>query len=306
MAVGAAERAQIGKLVRFGLTTPNAARLAAFYESGCGFRRLATKRMAGAQFASLMGVAGGARSVTLGLGAEVVELLEFDRPGKPYPQQFAASDLAFQHFAIVVADMGAAYQRLSKIGGWTAISSNGPQQLPASSGGVSAFKFRDPDGHPLELLAFAHGKVPLRWQADANGEVFLGIDHSAISVRDSNRSIAFYKELGLTVAARSRNSGPEQGRLDGLPDPCVEVIALAPTRATPHIELLCYRSIAHAQAAALHSNDIAATRLELQTSDVLAAANGNTQRLVLDPDGHHLLIEPTVNSSSIGAAARSA
>jgi catechol 2,3-dioxygenase-like lactoylglutathione lyase family enzyme len=244
-----------------------------------------------------MGTEGGAQCITLGLGDDIVELLEFDRPGKPYPQCAASSDVIFQHFAIVVADIGAAYQCLSTAAGWSAISSDGPQRLPATSGGVTAFKFRDPDGHPLELLEFAQGKVPPRWRAAAAREPFLGIDHSAISVRDTARSIMFYEELGLTVAARSLNSGPEQGRLDGIPDPRVEITALAPSHATPHIELLCYRSTAHVKAASSRSNDIAATRLVLEASDVAATtANGFRQRQVLDPDGHHLLIEPAVRS----------
>ena len=55
--------------------------------------------------------------------------------------------------------------------------------------------------------------------------MFLGIDHSAIAVSDSARSIAFYEALGLRVAARALNSGHEQARLDGvgirLPTICV-------------------------------------------------------------------------------------
>ena len=105
----------------------------------------------------------------------------------------SASDLCFQHFAIVVADMALAYRRLCSVSGWTAISIDGPQRLPPSSGGVSAFKFRDPDGHPLELLAFPDGRWPAQWRARSNGDLALGIDHSAISVSDSARSIAFYQ-----------------------------------------------------------------------------------------------------------------
>lgn len=44
-------------------------------------------------------------------------------------------------------------------------------RLPESSGGVTAFKFRDPDGHPLELLAFPDGKVPSRWGAQPDAEL---------------------------------------------------------------------------------------------------------------------------------------
>jgi catechol 2,3-dioxygenase-like lactoylglutathione lyase family enzyme len=286
MAVDAAPSATICKLARFGLTTPNAAGLAAFYESACGFRRLESQYLSGV-------VEGAARCISLVLGEEVLELVEFKQPGRLYPPASSSADVIFQHFALVVADMEEAYRRLSAVAGWTAISTHGPKRLPLSSGGVTAFKFRDPNGHPLELLAFASDNVPPHWRRGSNGAVFLGIDHSAINVRNSSRSIAFYLGLGLNVAARSRNSGPEQERLDGIPQPHVEVIALAPHHATPHIELLCYESAAHAAALTLRSNDVATTRLVLESCDDSGTASDQSAaRELLDPDGHHLLIVP--------------
>ena len=145
----------VRRLARFVLVTQDAARLARFYEQAVGFCRTEAGRHS---------ESGGAGSITLMLGHELVELLQFDRPGRLYPDAASASDLCFQHFAIVVADIGKAYQRLCSVDGWRAISTDGPQRLPASSGGVSAFKFRDPDGHPLELLAFPEGKSPARWR----------------------------------------------------------------------------------------------------------------------------------------------
>jgi hypothetical protein len=63
--------------------------------------------------------------VTLGLGDEVIEFLQFDRASRLCPAAASASDLCFQHFAIVVADMTTAYQRLCSVGGWSAISIGG-------------------------------------------------------------------------------------------------------------------------------------------------------------------------------------
>ncbi len=287
------ERAKIRGLARFGLTTANAGRLAAFYESAFGCRRLATERLSGTNFERLMDVEGGARSITLCLGREIIELLQFDRPGRPYPDSSSSSDLVFQHFAIVVTNIGQGYQRLSEVEGWSAISSGGPQRLPDTSGGVTAFKFRDPDGHPLELLGFPDGKATQHWQAGHGGDPCLGIDHSAISVSDSTRSIAFYEGLGLRVSARSLNRGLEQGRLDGLREPRVEVTALAPCQATPHIELLCYRSVAPNLGIVLRNNDIAATHLVLETCALPRTGTGSmVRRSLLDPDGHNLLIVP--------------
>jgi catechol 2,3-dioxygenase-like lactoylglutathione lyase family enzyme len=295
MAVDAAPYGTICKLARFALTTTNAARLAAFYESACGFRRLQSQYLPGVDFKSLLDVEGGAHCITLGAGEEILELLEFNQPGRLYPQDSSAADPVFQHFALVVSDINEAYRRLSAVAEWTAISTNGPERLPLTSGGVTAFKFRDPDGHPLELLAFSPANVPPRWRRGSDSAVCLGIDHSAISVRDSRRSIAFYAGLGLKVAARSLNSGPEQERLDGIPQSRVEVIAVAPRHATPHIELLCYQSAGPAAALTLRYNDVATTRLVLEMWSEPATTTANSvARQLLDPDGHHLLIVPTL------------
>ena len=139
--------------------------------------------------------------------------------------------------------MGAAVQRLLASGAMP-ISEGGPQHLPANTGGVTAFKFRDPDGHPLELIAFPPGVGDPRWQRRPDARLTLGIDHFALVVSDVERSIAFYSaQLGFRVVSRTVNRGEEQNRLDGLAGVEVDVIALAPGSGaqTPHLELLGYR-----------------------------------------------------------------
>jgi catechol 2,3-dioxygenase-like lactoylglutathione lyase family enzyme len=294
---GLMQRSQIRSLASFGLTTPDAHRLSEFYEHALGFRLFGVERRSGTDFERLMSVEGGAVAITLGLRDEVIELLQFDRPGRLYPDGATSSDLYFQHFAIIVADIQLAYQKLVSVGGWTAISTNGPQQLPASSGGVTAFKFRDPDGHPLELLEFRGGQTPEHWQAGARGNLFLGIDHSAISVADSAASIAFYEGLGLRVAARSLNTGPEQERLDAVNHARVEVSALEPKQATPHVELLCYRSVTRSEHTVVRSNDVAATRLVFE-ADGPSSEGATAPQGLIDPDGHHLVISAPINVSS--------
>jgi catechol 2,3-dioxygenase-like lactoylglutathione lyase family enzyme len=290
-------RTRIRRLASFGVTTSDAHQLSEFYQHALDFRVLETGRRLGPEFERLMGVEGGASAITLGLGDAVVELLQFDRPGRPYPEGAVSSDLWFQHFAIIVADIQLAYQRLVSVGGWMAISTDGPQQLPASSGGVTAFKFRDPDGHPLELLAFPDGHMPEHWQVRSRGNLFLGIDHSAIGVADSAASIAFYEGLGLHVAARSLNTGPEQERLDAVNHAQVEVTALAPEQATPHVELLCYRSVTRGESTIVRSNDVAATRLVFEV-DRHSSGGAKAPRGVIDPDGHHLVLSAAVDVSS--------
>jgi catechol 2,3-dioxygenase-like lactoylglutathione lyase family enzyme len=289
-------RIRIRRLASFGLTTQNARQLSEFYENVLNFRLLGTARRSGPDFERLMGTVGGACAVTLGLGDDIIELLQFDRPGRPYPAGAASSDPSFQHFAIVVPEMHPAYQKLLTAGGWTAISTEGPQRLPSSSGGVTAFKFRDPEGHPLELLAFPDGRMPAHWRRRPQGELFLGIDHSAIGATDSAVSIAFYQRLGLRVAARSLNTGPEQDRLDAVEASRVEVTALEPEQATPHLELLSYRS-APRPAATLRSEDSAATRLVFETNGPPADGAMTLQGLI-DPDGHHLVISAPLNAGS--------
>jgi catechol 2,3-dioxygenase-like lactoylglutathione lyase family enzyme len=294
----------IERLAYVSLTTPDAAGLCNFFERAMGFRLLTAGRVSAQELVVISGSAGGAYRVTLGLGGEVIELLQFDRPGRPYPATASVSDLCFQHFAVVVTDMALAYQHICSMGGWSPISTDGPQQLPSSSGGVTAFKFRDPDGHPLELLAFPAGHLPAHWKARSNNELFLGIDHSAISVFDSARSIAFYQRLGLRAAARSQNSGAEQEHLDGVSRPHVDVTALEPRQATPHLELLRYRSATRDEKIELCNNDVAATRLVFEAAQSCYGAPAQKQGLI-DPDGHHLLIvEPIEGKSSQASNAR--
>jgi catechol 2,3-dioxygenase-like lactoylglutathione lyase family enzyme len=275
------------RLARFGLTTQNIERLVRFYVLAFDCHEVARERRSGSEFAQLMGVHGAAKSVTLRLGAATIEILEFDHAGAPYAPNLLPFDNEFQHFALVVSDIGAAFSRMSSIAGWSAISHAGPQQLPAGSGGVKAFKFRDPDGHPLELLAFPQDRIPDGWRDRPNGSLFLGVDHSALSCANAVDSIDFYRTIGLKVTARSFNHGIEQERLDGIPTPQLDVIALAPAVPTPHVELLCYRN-RHERATFMRSNDTSATRLIFQRAGPPSAQT--IDALIFDPDGHHLLI----------------
>jgi catechol 2,3-dioxygenase-like lactoylglutathione lyase family enzyme len=274
----------VAALVRFSLTTADAAALAAFYQRAFDCRQLRDERREGVVFEQLMSVRGGARALTLALGAQEIELLQFDVPGQPYPRSASASDLGFQHFAIVVADMQRAYRQLCATPGWAAISRDGPQQLPQSAGGVTAFKFRDPEGHPLELLHMP--ALPATPPA-----LFGGIDHSAISVADTLRSVDFYAQIGLRVCGGSFNGGVEQERLDDVAAPRVEVTALSPPQVKPHLELLCYRRPLPRPCEAPASNDITATRLIFGHG--AAATGGGAQHALhrIDPDGHHVVIE---------------
>ena len=151
----------------------------------------------------------GRRSL-LRLGGERIELLEFtDLDGRPYPPDSTSTDLWFQHMAIVVSDMTDAYQRVMANRRFRPISRTGPVRLPDSSGGVTAFKFRDHDGHPLELFAFPDGHGPAE-RRNANGaSSFLGIDHTAIAISHTAISTGFFGSVfGFSAGTRTVNSGP--------------------------------------------------------------------------------------------------
>ena len=298
----------VQKLSRIALVSREPDRLATFYQSAFGFVRGDERQLAGTALQSLLGIPGAtARLIPLRLGGQTIELLGIYPEGEAYPADVPAWSNLFQHFAIVVSSMPAAYAKLSAQGGWKPISTEGPQALPASSGGVTAFKFRDPEGHPLELLAFPPDDVPERWQR--SDVTFLGIDHSAISVADTSQSIDFYRRLGLQRSGGSCNTGPEQDRLDGAEGTIVEVTALAPVEVPPHVELLCYRNVLDRNRNVSGMNDVAATQLILsthstaaldalctQTADALVSGpvpfeDGVARAMVRDPDGHLLRLE---------------
>lgn len=268
------------------LVTHDIERLEDFYRHAFGCSRAGGARLEADDTGRLVGVSCGARRVALQLGAQRLELLQFDTSGQAYPSNLAASDLRFQHFAIVVEDMVRAYEQLTHTGGWVGISTHGPQRLPASSGGVTAFKFRDPEGHPLELLELARAPAG---QARGPTPLFRGIDHSAICVADSARSIAFYEALGLRVSSRTINQGHEQQQLDGLAQAQVQVVGLSPPHTPPHLELLCYEAAARqagqAVPAAVQPKDVAATRLMFEST-----VQGVEPLHLLDPDGHRLIL----------------
>lgn len=296
------------RLVRVARTVADLATAMAFYRDALDFRVVGELLSEDDDLGRLTGVAGiHASSAVMRLGCQQIELVAFDPPGKPYPLARSAADPWFQHIAVVVSDIGTAYARLCEYK-FEAISVGGPQQLPASSGSVIAFKFRDPDGHPVELIQFPKTKESA-WSGRQTGD-FLGVDHSAICVTDLQRSIDFYARLlDFVVASRSVNDGPAQERLDGVPHAIVDVIALQPQNPTaPHVELLGYRSRAGPPAPLrADANDAVSDRLIVQVeglqqvlrrlrdenADLVSAGSvalrgGRHCALVRDPSGHLL------------------
>ena len=269
MAVTTFERtAAVERFVELRRSASDLQRSAAFYGDGLGFE--VADRAPG--------------EIVLTLGAQRIVLVS---GAADAVRAVSGPDLRFQHIAIVAADMRAAFARLQALAP-VAISRGGPQQLPAASGGVCAYKFRDPDGHALELIEFPPGQGASCWHPDgrvAAGPT-LGIDHAAISVANVERSIAFYEQLGFAVQTRQFNHGAEQARLDGLDVADVDVVALSPLHAgTPHLELLAYRRPAPCCGGPL--DPATADRLIWQVAAQHDPAR-EPPRAAADPDGHLL------------------
>jgi catechol 2,3-dioxygenase-like lactoylglutathione lyase family enzyme len=260
-------------------------RAEAFYRDGLGFRVIARGRSDQRTLAAL-GAGDCAVEVVMRLGAQDIALVQFAWQGRTYPRDSRSDDLWFQHLAIVVNDMDLAYAHLSSHAGWCPITEGGPQLLPPCNGGVRAFKFRDPDGHPLELIWFPPGQSRSEWHKRASDAPFLGIDHTALSVASTSRSLAFYRALGLRVTERSLNRGPAQERLDGLPSARVRVTGLRPvSAASPGLELLRYRPSGRA-AGMVFPNDLMTDWITLAVRPL----SGHSGCAIQDPDGHRLVL----------------
>jgi catechol 2,3-dioxygenase-like lactoylglutathione lyase family enzyme len=265
---------QLTHLLAFRLTASDPQRLTAFYTNGIGCAVGDVAPIPASEMASL-GLAGGGVRRSLSFGDERIDLDMFEHPGAEYPMEANAADLVFQHFALVVTDAAEAYRRALDHGA-IPISESGPIRLPASAGSVTAVKFRDPEGHPLEFLQFPPGGGG-RWNKAPAQQGPLGVDHSAISVADADASALFYSNLGLHESDRTLNRGETQVALDGLQDVQVDVAPLYPEHPAPHLELLGYRVPRGRPAPKLKANDIAASRI-VWASD--------QEGLFTDPDGH--------------------
>jgi catechol 2,3-dioxygenase-like lactoylglutathione lyase family enzyme len=116
-----------------GMTVSDMSRAVDFYTGVLSFTPVSDVEVAGRPHELLSGVFGARmRVVTLRLGHETLQLTEYLTPrGRAIPEDLRPNDHAFQHVAIIVSDMAAAYARLRSAG--VAHASPGPQRLPALS-----------------------------------------------------------------------------------------------------------------------------------------------------------------------------
>jgi catechol 2,3-dioxygenase-like lactoylglutathione lyase family enzyme len=225
-----------------GLTVSSMDSSVQFYTRVLDFQKVSDDEVTGEAYERLEGVFGARiRVVRLRLGEEYLELSEYLAPrGRPAPVDARSNDRWFQHVAIIVSDMDRAYARLRRFK--VQHASTGPQLLPKTipgAAGIRAFYFKDPDGHPLEVLQFPPDKGDPRWHHPSD-RLFLGIDHTAIVVSNTARSLAFYRDvLGFRVAGESMNFGTEQEHLNNVEGARLHITGLRAARG-PGIEFLEY------------------------------------------------------------------
>lgn len=290
----------------------------AFYTSVLDFQYERTDTLNADLTTALFGLNYNATATTriarLSLGQEHIELMEFSNGlyGRSIPADSRSNDLWFQHIAIVVSDMQKAYEKVrsAKV---THVST-APQTLPAyipAAAGITAFYFRDPDGHNLELIHYPAGKGNPRWQEQVSDNLFLGIDHTAIGIEDTDRSLPFYTQcLNLYVAGNSENYGSEQEHLNqvfgarllitGLQSPkgfgveFLDYIAppggrMYPVDSSP-VDLWHWHTTLSVKGLDAFYTNLTERGYEVISKRVVRH-NDASQLLVRDPDGHAILLK---------------
>ena len=315
--VSPSSQAAVREVGAIGLTVGDLDRALEFYTKELPFEKVSESKTAPGAADELLGLSGTQlRIVELKLGDERITLTEhLTNKGRGIPSDSRSFDLWFQHVAIVVRDMDAAYGQLRRAK--VKHVSTAPQTLPAwnkDASGIKAFYFRDPEDHVLEIIWFPPGKGDPRWQRPTTN-LFLGIDHTAIVVSDTDKSLAFYRGLlGLNVAGESENHGVEQEHLNQVFGARLHITGLRAERG-PGIEFLEYitppggRSLtADAKAndlvfwnTRLAVDDVAKLSAKLRESGVAFVSKPSSahSQIVRDPDGHAMELDEV---SAVAAA----
>jgi len=303
----------VSRVDSVGMTVSDMDRSLDFYTHVLPFKKVSDVEVANEQYEHLEGVFGlRVRIVRLQLGGEFLELSEYLAPkGRPIPVDSRSNDRWFQHVAIIVRDMDKAYAVLREHK--VQHASSGPQRLPdwnPNAGGIKAFYFKDPDAHNLEILEFPEGKGDPKWHRPGS-DLFEGIDHTAITVADTDKSVAFYRDvLGMSIRGTSENYGTEQEHLNNVFGAHLRITGLR-AAGGPGIELLEYVAPRDGKPypADLHANDVAFWQTHIATSSIpeawktvstkaplISSAISEKQDhskafIVRDPDGHAIELE---------------
>lgn len=236
---------KVKKIESVGFTVSDTDKAIDFYTRVLPFEVVSDKEIWGEDFERLSGVFGArVRVVRLKLGNEFLELTEYlTGGGRPIPVDSRSNDRWFQHIAIIVSDMDKAFGILKQ--NKVRFASTAPQTLPKTipnAAGISAFYFKDFDNHVLEILQFPPDKGAKKWHdLEKSGKVFLGIDHTAIVVGNTDESLKFYRNsLGLTVSGNSENFGTEQEHLNNVFGAKLDITGLRTAEDGIAVEFLQY------------------------------------------------------------------
>ena len=189
-----------------GMTVSDVDRAVEFY-SALTFRKVSEVEVLGPEYEHLEGVFGARmRIVRMQLGSEFIDLTQYVAPpGRPIPVDSRSNDRWFQHVAIVVRDMDAAFEKVRAMK--AQFVSTAPQTLPPSitaAAGIKAFYFRDPDGHNLELISFPQVKA-IRAGSSQAKSCFSGSITPPLASRTPQRACSFIATCwGCGRRARAR------------------------------------------------------------------------------------------------------
>lgn len=279
-----------------------------FFQKALSFELLEIEELKGKSFEELCRLPNvHAKRARMRLGQEEILLLQYiSHKGALFPHSFQSSDLRFQHIAIVVSDMDQAYDFVMSHG-VSPISSK-PQTIPewnVNAAGIRAFYFRAPEGHPLELIYYPSGKGQSIWQ-QSNERLFLGIDHTAIAVSHTDRSLRFYERiLGFVQEGKGLNYGETQEALSGVRGAKVQITSLiGPKTRGIGVEFLHYLEGATEEKVSHALYDLSATRMVIVVDDlekilthlgssypcysVFPGGTNPKEALIADDDGHYL------------------
>lgn len=310
-------QAKIESVEAVAITVSDMDKAISFYTHILPFKKISDEEYSGRSIKVLLGYKPvRLRIVKLELGEEKIELIDFiNREGRNYPAESHSNDLWFQHIAIITSNMDSAYNYLvrNNVKG----ISDQPQRLPEwnkNAAGIKAWYFQDPDGHPLEILEFPPDKGNAKWHVPSEN-LFLGIDHTAIAVSDTKKSLEFYTGiLGMKIMGQGENFGIEQKKLNNVKAAHLRITGLSAGKG-PGIEFLEYlepsTGIIYPHNTQIndliHWQTVVSTaswkelkwKLISEGTDIISLKNVNffwrknqTQHamLVKDPDEHRLLI----------------
>jgi hypothetical protein len=203
---------EVQRVKMIGFTAVDIDREANVFVKVVQFEKVSDFRVVGSEYDKMEGVFNASmRIVHLKLGEQIVELTQYVSPpnGRPIPVPSCSNDAWFKHMAIVVNDMDAADRILqeNKVQQISADAITIPESNDGAAG-IKAIKFRDPEGHDLELIYFPAGKGASSWQAPGTNKLFLGLSHTAMTVDSRDKEVAFYRDIvGMSAGS---NSTPER------------------------------------------------------------------------------------------------